>query len=50
MIEFYEATNDEARIRKEAQEEIVEEPSPAGSRRLKTLTRFVNFALHILGF
>ncbi len=29
-------------------EEVVEEPSPAGSRRLKKLTRIVNFALHML--
>ena len=31
-------------------EEVVEEPSPAGSRRMKKLTRIVNFALHIVGF
>ena len=31
-------------------EEAAEEPSPAGSRRLKKLTRIVNFALHMVGF
>jgi len=30
--------------------ETVEEPSPGGSRRLKKVTRLVNFALHMIGF
>jgi len=37
-------------VAEEDAETVVEEPSPAGSRRLKKVARLVNFVLHMVGF